>query len=150
MSNFTSLGTHKLLIGAISAGALVLGGAGVAAVAAPSAPAVEQPESTPTATDTQETAEAPETEAPETEAPDVEETEAPEVEAPEAEGAQAEAAAAAQRGPSGPSEHASDVAQRAWAAAHVQGDARYPGSVADAVHSYVPKLAQPNSSGRGR
>jgi hypothetical protein len=150
MSKFTSLGTHKLLIGAISAGALVLGGAGVAAVAAPGAPAVEQPESTPTATDTQETAEAPETEA-----PDVEETEAPEVEAPDAEGAQAEgaqaeAAAAAQRGPSGPAEQASDVAQRAWAAAHVQGDARYPGSVADAVHSYVPKLAQPNSSGRGR
>ena len=160
--------TRKLIIGAVSVGAVVLGGAGVSAVAAPGGGGddqltasvetteadlgdvedavdaeVEAPEAEAPDADEPE-AEAPETEAPEVEGPDDDadepEAEAPEAEAPETEAPEVEApeGAAAEPAPAGPSENASVVAQQAWAAAHAPAEARSPGSVSEVVLQYVP------------
>ncbi|GAA2200986.1 hypothetical protein [Sinomonas flava] len=100
MPKLANLVTQKAVLTAVSAGALVLGGASAAAVAAPDESTVDQPVSARAASETyaldaadepqaesSESAEAPESEAPEMEAP---ETEAPETESPEAESSETE------------------------------------------------------------
>lgn len=106
MPKLANLVTQKAVLTAVSAGALVLGGASAAAVAAPDESTVDQPVSARAASETyaldaadepqaesSESAEAAESEAPEMEAPETEapETESPEAEAPETETPRADA-----------------------------------------------------------
>ncbi|WP_430297339.1 hypothetical protein [Sinomonas sp. B1-1] len=168
MPKLANLVTQKAVLTAVSAGALVLGGASVAAVAAPDESTVDQPVSARAASETyaldaadepqaesSESAEAPdseasETEAPETESPEAEapktktpEAEAPETEAPETEAPEADAPEVEAPDAGTPAAQASVVAQQATTAAHAQGEDRYPGSVSDVVLQYVPAASKP-------
>ncbi|ASN53753.1 hypothetical protein [Sinomonas sp. R1AF57] len=178
MPKLANLVTQKAVLTAVSAGALVLGGASVAAVAAPDESTVDQPVSARAASETyaldaadepqaessesaeapdseasepeaaeasEPEAEAPETETPEADAPeaDAPEAEAPETEAPETEAPEADAPEVAAPVAGAPAAQASVVAQQATAAAHAQGEDRYPGSVSDVVLQYVPAASKP-------
>ncbi|GAB4097864.1 hypothetical protein [Sinomonas halotolerans] len=145
MPRITNISAQKLIVTAVSAGALVAGGTGVAAFAAPDQPteqpAVEQPDTAPAA---EEPVEEPVAEEP-VEEPVEEPAEDPVEEEPVAEDPvdeePAEEEPAEQAGaevPEGPSENASVVAQQAWAAAHVPAEDREPGSVSEVVLQYVP------------